>query len=277
VRLADICARLHVSQEVTRNAFQICEFVVFEKTSLLYSRHLDQIILASIYGACKIASNDQDRNVKFKDVVYRYHKQPQCVEEVFWSCPLTVTNPGLEVVSRGDIIAFYNKQFVPNVKPFMLQLRKGGGESLAPTTTKSQKATPKRPLKTGITAPAVQGTPSRSRVPFDSEALLKSPIREVKGNAAGGNVYVSPMRPETREKAVLMRSSGADVDENTNNHHRAPHVASPSSFRGRGDVGAPKRKSPSSAAEKGVGNIVALVGQTDFHEINQTLSQKSKE
>ena len=275
VRLADICARLHVSQEVTRNAFQICEFVVFEKTSLLYSRHLDQIILASIYGACKIASNDQDRNVKFKDVVYRYHKQPQCVEEVFWSCPLTVTNPGLEVVSRGDIIAFYNKQFVPNVKRFMLQLRKGGGESLAPTTTNSQKATPKRPLKIGTTAPAVQSTPSRSRVPFDSEALLKSPIREVKGNAAGGNVYVSPMRPETREKVVLMRSSGADVDENTNNHHRA-YVASPSSFRGRGDVGAAKRKSPSSA-EKGVGNIVALVGQTDFHEINQTLSQKSKE
>ena len=125
LRLADICARLHVSQEVTRHAFQICEFVVFEKTSLLYNRHLDQIILASIYGACKISSNEQDRNVKFKDIVYRYHTQPQCVEEVFWSCPLTVTNPGLEIVSRGDIIAFYNKQFVSHVKPFMLQLRRG--------------------------------------------------------------------------------------------------------------------------------------------------------
>ena len=84
-----------------RHAFQICEFVVFEKTSLLYNRHLDQIILASIYGACKISSNEQDRNVKFKDIVYRYHTQPQCVEEVFWSCPLTVTNPGLEIVNHG--------------------------------------------------------------------------------------------------------------------------------------------------------------------------------
>ena len=289
VRLADICARLHVNQEVTRRAFQICEFVVFEKTSLLYNRHLDQIILASIYGACKIASSEQDRNVKFKDIVYRYHKQPQCVEEVFWSCPLTVTNPGLEVVSRGDIIAFYNKQFVPNVRPFMLQLRKGGGggagggNSDDALTTKSQKtttttttttkmtSTPKRPKAAGTTMTAIQSTPNRSRVHFDSEALLKSPIREVKGTAGAGNVYVSPMRPETREKAFVHSNNrgGVHDDENTNAallHHT---FASPARRTAGGG-----RKSPSDTK---TGNIIALVGQSDFHEINETLSQKSKQ
>lgn len=261
LRLADICARLHVSQEVTRHAFQICEFVVFEKTSLLYSRHLDQIILASIYGACKISSNEQDRNVKFKDIVYRYHTQPQCVEEVFWSCPLTVTNPGLEIVSRGDIIAFYNKQFVSHVKPFMLQLRRGG-ESETPRM-KSQKttkmiSTPKRPTAAAPTTTGLQNTPSRSRINFDPEALLKSPIREVKGNGENGNVYVSPMRPETREKAFMhAHINMGGVDENANTNHT---FASP----------ARRRKSPD-------GNMVALVGQADFNEINESLSQKSKE
>ena len=261
LRLADICARLHVSQEVTRHAFQICEFVVFEKTSLLYNRHLDQIILASIYGACKISSNEQDRNVKFKDIVYRYHTQPQCVEEVFWSCPLTVTNPGLEIVSRGDIIAFYNKQFVLHVKPFMLQLRRGG-ESETPRM-KSQKttemiSTPKRPTAAAPTTTGLQNTPSRSRINFDPEALLKSPIREVKGNGGNGNVYVSPMRPETREKAFMhAHINTGGVDENANANHT---FASP----------ARRRKSPD-------GNMVALVGQADFNEINESLSQKSKE
>tara|TARA_X000000368_G_scaffold415662_1_gene407870 strand:- start:79 stop:1920 length:1842 start_codon:yes stop_codon:yes gene_type:complete len=261
LRLADICARLHVSQEVTRHAFQICEFVVFEKTSLLYNRHLDQIILASIYGACKISSNEQDRNVKFKDIVYRYHTQPQCVEEVFWSCPLTVTNPGLEIVSRGDIIAFYNKQFVSHVKPFMLQLRRGG-ESETPRM-KSQKttemiSTPKRPTAAAPTTTGLQNTPSRSRINFDPEALLKSPIREVKGNGGNGNVYVSPMRPETREKAFMhAHINTGGVDENANTNHT---FASP----------ARRRKSPD-------GNMVALVGQADFNEINESLSQKSKE
>mmetsp|Transcript_375 Transcript_375/g.1303 ORF Transcript_375/g.1303 Transcript_375/m.1303 type:complete len:136 (-) Transcript_375:57-464(-) len=132
-------------------------------------------------------------------------------------------------------------------------------------------STPKRPKAAGTTMTAIQSTPNRSRVHFDSEALLKSPIREVKGTAGAGNVYVSPMRPETREKAFVHSNNrgGVHDDENTNAallHHT---FASPARRTTGGG-----RKSPSDTK---TGNIIALVGQSDFHEINETLSQKSKQ
>ena len=78
----------------------------------------------------------------------------------------------------------------------------------------------------------------------------------MKGNGGNGNVYVSPMRPETREKAFMhAHINTGGVDENANHTFASPET---------------KRKSPD-------GNMVALVGQADFNEINESLSQKSKE
>ncbi len=64
----------------------------------------------------------------FKEIIAHYRKQPQATQEVFRSVIITQTNPGLVVLSRGDIIAFYNQAFVPPMKQYLLK-----GEAAATT------------------------------------------------------------------------------------------------------------------------------------------------
>jgi hypothetical protein len=45
---------------------------------LLYKRHIDQMMMCSIYGTCKAF----DHYIKFMDIVLAYEKQPQCVPQV---------------------------------------------------------------------------------------------------------------------------------------------------------------------------------------------------
>ena len=288
LRLADICARLHVSNEVTRNAFQLVEFVIYEKTSLLYARHLDMIVLSSIYGACKIAANEDDRNVKFKDIVYRYHKQPQATKEVFWSCPLTVERTSLEVKSKGDIITFYNTQFVPNMKLFLLQLR---------TTSSSMINNKDDDDELFLTPPSniAASTPKRpSRANFDPSLLLKSPIREVKRNdqnGAGGHIYVSPMRPETRDRAFQHidrinennDADAADADARAF-YNRPTQFHSPENERNRRRQQRRRRQeTPTATTHKKqhsaqfsieLGNGIVPPQIDRLHEINLSLSKK---
>ena len=43
---------LHLSAQ----AYTMVQHIVYEHTSLLYNRHLDQILLSALYGVCKVRS-----------------------------------------------------------------------------------------------------------------------------------------------------------------------------------------------------------------------------
>ena len=129
-RLSDLASRLRLSPELARDAYAIVEHAAYEHTSLAYNRHVDQIVLASVYGACKVSSDDgvsptstSCASLQFKDIIYQYSKQPHASEEIYWTVTLEQTDPELDVVSRGDIISFYNQVFVRRVKTFLLTLR----------------------------------------------------------------------------------------------------------------------------------------------------------
>ncbi|CEG00420.1 Retinoblastoma-associated protein, A-box [Ostreococcus tauri] len=176
-RLGDLASRLKLSPEVTRDVYALIEHVIYEQTNLVYNRHVDQIILASVYGVCKV-NGGCGGAVQFKDIIYQYSKQPQCTEEIFWTVVIEQTDPELEVSTRGDIISFYNKVFVSRVRTFLLALRERAEALAAQKTTDGEKVSVDEPFPFGISSP-------RRRLPVENQ-----------------NIYVSPMRPE-REAAML--------------------------------------------------------------------------
>mmetsp|Transcript_12902 Transcript_12902/g.24403 ORF Transcript_12902/g.24403 Transcript_12902/m.24403 type:complete len:948 (-) Transcript_12902:342-3185(-) len=124
-RLIDLCNRLERdcmfkkkngdlvdSAMILEQVVSIVEYVIYEQTRLLYNRHVDQIILSSLYGVCKV----NQIGVTFRDIVHHYSKQTQCKQEVYRAVVLKQSYPELHVEECGDIIGFYNKVFIPLVQ-----------------------------------------------------------------------------------------------------------------------------------------------------------------
>jgi hypothetical protein len=84
-----------------------------ETNSLLKNRHMDQLIMCSIYIVCRISGIE----VHFKDILSAYRQFE----------PATNSRIYREVVINGDvddIVAFYNKIFVLRLKSYSLDLSK---------------------------------------------------------------------------------------------------------------------------------------------------------
>ncbi|DAZ98330.1 TPA: hypothetical protein N0F65_007137 [Lagenidium giganteum] len=98
---------------------------------LMKDRHLDQIILCSIYGVCKV--NHVKPEVTFKRIIDSYKKlqTPQWAAHYNWPTVIgsgrqagdIIRNIKLDDDSRGDIIKFYNKCYIPTMKVFLLQFQ----------------------------------------------------------------------------------------------------------------------------------------------------------
>ena len=57
-----------------RHLVEILEHAAYDESHLFYNRHIDQIVLASLYGFCKVHKLD---HISFRDIVNLYKKQPQ--------------------------------------------------------------------------------------------------------------------------------------------------------------------------------------------------------
>lgn len=74
------------------------QYVLAHNYDLLEGRHPDQLVIAAVYGVCKIHSTD----VTFKDLVQAYKTIAATSSNMWLAVPLV--RPG----SFGNIIAFYN-------------------------------------------------------------------------------------------------------------------------------------------------------------------------
>ena len=239
-RLADLCERLQLPPALTQQAYDLVQHVLYDHLSLLYNRHLDQILLCAVYGVCKVNKEGalRGRLVPFRDVIYHYQKQPQCREEVFWTVVVSQTDPGLEVKQHGDIIQFYNDVFIPEIKTFLLELK---GASAANALANPR---PKTALgdENAAREGAAPGGPPPPRSPLP--AGLQSPRKILGGAHAKQSVYVSPMRSDKAAASHMMtprsKSLFAFVGETT-------HLGS---ARGGGDLGFINRRMAASAREQ---------------------------
>lgn len=180
-------------------------FIVFfrrysiSRHHFFFNRHIDQIILCSIYGVAKISQF----NLTFREIILNYRKQPQCKPQVFrsvfvdWS---SARRNGRQGQDHVDIITFYNEIFISSVKPLLVELGAVGTSvrpNLVPEVNNDKDA-------------QCPGSPKISTFPT-------LPDMSPKKVSAVHNVYVSPLRSSKMDALISngSRSYYACVGEST--------------------------------------------------------------
>ncbi|CAM6090760.1 unnamed protein product [Calypogeia fissa] len=122
VRMKDLCERLHLPNQVWQQVYHTMKNLVEKETTLFFNRHIDQMILCTIYGVCRV----NNANVTFKKCIEHYNKQPQCKRQVFCNVLLDLSPVKSDWKARaqevGDIIKFYKQIFVPAAKQYLVNI-----------------------------------------------------------------------------------------------------------------------------------------------------------
>ncbi|XP_068598197.1 retinoblastoma-like protein 1 [Brachionichthys hirsutus] len=152
VRLRDLCVKLDIPSELRGKIWTCFEHTLVHCSELMRARHLDQLLLCSVYIVSKIIKETHT----FHDIMKCYRSQPQASSHVYRSVLLRpapreqVADENMEVdpVSggesaekanqvpgegeRGDLIQFYNSVFVLKVKGFALRYAVSDNQADAP-------------------------------------------------------------------------------------------------------------------------------------------------
>ncbi|XP_028551137.1 retinoblastoma-related protein isoform X2 [Dendrobium catenatum] len=187
IRIRSLCERLGVPQQFVEHVYFLIQQILNQKTALFFNRHIDQLILCSIYGVNKILNLD----LTFKAIIYNYRKQPQCRTQVFRN--VYVNGSSIHNTKKGhehiDIITFYNAVFIPSVKPLLVEL---GSSKVENSNGLAQD-------KCNNSIGHIPSSPRLSTFP-------NLPDMSPKKVSASHNVYVSPLR-QSKMDALLAPSS----------------------------------------------------------------------
>lgn len=153
-RLGYLCSLMQISNEM-QSAIWVCiEHILYMKPSLLKDRHLDQIIMCSMYAVCRVLEQD----VQFKAIIKSYIQLPFATDSVYKQV-LT------EGSKREFIVVFYNHIFTNEVKDYLYKQFSKPKESSSLDAVQS-------PL---ILSPAYYSLPGNKKI-FVSP-LRKSPLK----------------------------------------------------------------------------------------------------
>lgn len=122
VRMNDLCTRLRLTDEELKRKIWTClEYSIMSQTQLMKDRHLDQILMCSVYVICKV-SNNQSNQVErtFAEIMRCYRQRPLADNHVYRSV-LIKQYTGDSSPERGDLINFYNKVYVQCMQNFALR------------------------------------------------------------------------------------------------------------------------------------------------------------
>lgn len=225
-RAQDLLMRLGMDA-IAEYVWATIKFAVWEKWFFMLDRHLDQIIMCSIYGIAKVRRYD----LKFREIITAYTQMPHVRDPSCGDLNPTVfrvvcLEPHLDLQSpeeraaapeamaslsgtKGDIIRFYNKIFIQSMKPFLLKYQ------LHPKVNnpgqKHSQRTQSRAIGTSDLS-IMPGNVRRNRSEPQSDrlnnAVMNSPMRQLKPYASPrriGRVTVSPMSP--RGPLMALRQS----------------------------------------------------------------------
>uniref|UniRef100_A0A061S5N6 Retinoblastoma-like protein n=1 Tax=Tetraselmis sp. GSL018 TaxID=582737 RepID=A0A061S5N6_9CHLO len=130
-RLAQLCLVINFQpydhMDVLQKVDKVMRFVIFERTSLLYGRHLNQLLVCSLYGVCKILGLG---HLTFKKLTAHFQKLAVCdncasirsCQNIFHNIKIQFVNYTMHSVEVGDVITFYNKVFIPAMKDYLKKI-----------------------------------------------------------------------------------------------------------------------------------------------------------
>ncbi|XP_073953586.1 LOW QUALITY PROTEIN: retinoblastoma-like protein 1 [Choristoneura fumiferana] len=122
VRMNDLCTRLRLTDdELKRKIWTCLEHSIMKQTHLMKDRHLDQILMCSVYVICKVSNNPNNQVERtFADIMRCYRQRPLADNHVYRSV-LIKQGSGDSSPERGDLINFYNKVYVQCMQTFALR------------------------------------------------------------------------------------------------------------------------------------------------------------
>ncbi|CAH1277584.1 RBL1 [Branchiostoma lanceolatum] len=85
VRLRDLCEKLEVGDELRRKMWTCFTHTLKEHVELMRDRHLDQIVMCSVYVMAKVSANVTQHDKSFQDIMKCYRTQPQASSHVYRS------------------------------------------------------------------------------------------------------------------------------------------------------------------------------------------------
>ena len=165
-RVRDLCEKLHLPGQIVDQAWTVVRHAILVKFELIQDRHIYHIIIAGIYGICKV----NQIKMTFQLIIEKYHE----LEELY--SPAVITSGDKKAVRdkiihkikintndevdpqtganvsyvQGNIIEYYNKLFVQSMKTFLLKFKKN-------ETTGKILAVPEQTSRT-INKPEMWGT-----------------------------------------------------------------------------------------------------------------------
>ncbi|CAB3999055.1 retinoblastoma 1, partial [Paramuricea clavata] len=79
VRLRDLCLKLNIKEDLRGKIWTCFEHSLMNATELMKDRHLDQILMCSMYVMGKVTNSE----IKFQDIMRHYRTQPQAASHVY--------------------------------------------------------------------------------------------------------------------------------------------------------------------------------------------------
>ncbi|XP_033127036.1 retinoblastoma-associated protein-like [Anneissia japonica] len=162
-RLQELCTNLDIAPDLILKIWTCLEQCILHKPLLLKDRHLDQIMMCSIYAICKVVEQEK----KFKNIVAVYRMQPHASQTVYKQV----------LVEEGEfdsIISFYNRIFMPSLKTFVLQFQpsRQSTPNLSPVPSRSRTASQGPqvyvvPGKSNLYISPMKDSPFKSPLPID--------------------------------------------------------------------------------------------------------------
>ncbi|KAM6178098.1 retinoblastoma-associated protein isoform 2-T2 [Rhynchocyon petersi] len=122
LRLNTLCVRLLSDHpELEHIIWTLFQHTLQNEYELMRDRHLDQIMMCSMYGICKVKNID----LKFKIIVTAYKDLPHAVQETF-------KRVLIREEEYDSIIVFYNSVFMQRLKTNILQYASTRPPALSP-------------------------------------------------------------------------------------------------------------------------------------------------
>ena len=217
LRMDLLCHSLQIHDEdVQRKIWTTFEYTIMKHPDLMKDRHLDQLLMCSLYIVCKVVG--QDRN--FTDVMRQYKTQPQAASHVYRSVllgpksdsaapdkkegksdpskpPPTPTKAAnastvADGEERGDLIKFYNDVFMHRLQEFGLKFKR----------SRQAEAPPLSPL------PKLRVTPqSPCRKVSENHSVFIRPLKQAPSDV----VTFNPSSPHKPLSYSFSRSPAKDL------------------------------------------------------------------
>ena len=110
-RIQDLCLRLLLPEKLTQQVWDVVKLILDKARHLLEGRHLDQLLMCSIYGVCKVNLQHGAKQVTFRDIINQYKRQQGATARTFREVKMRSSADPPQ-----DIIQFYNLVFIPAMK-----------------------------------------------------------------------------------------------------------------------------------------------------------------